>query len=578
MSLINAITSATWAIEPQALAQIIGIVEDHASLSREEWAERLEAVEKQRGRPLSNDRKAVTVRDGVATIEVVGPIVRRADMFSQISGMTSIETLAKDFGAAMDDRTVRAIVLAVDSPGGEVTGVAEFADMIYAARSVPNAKPVVAYIGGLGASAGYWIASAAERVVCDSTALLGSIGVVQVVRDPSKSRDTSIEFVSSQSPHKRPDPTTGTGAAQIQDVVDAMASVFVAAVARNRDVPEATVLADFGGGGLFVGGAAVAAGLADAVGSYESVLADLAAGRLPEKTPAVDDTHAASAEATSGALPLAAVPADTRWRDRGARPIMPNFTQMKERLMGAIASMEDELMSTNQQQHATDDEELQPIQSATARAQSQNGYVPTRPLDLARLTAVQGETLVAGRIGPDPRIAAMEARLAESEAKNKAQADQIFKINAARIQDQAVAFADGEMLAGRATPAEEEHLVALYAQAAHDDADRPAAALGEGASRVGHLKATQALRAPHGLTGERLADDTDAEDLARRAEGRAVKVLALPTTTHAAASGDENAPMSPERRKKLLDEDTTGRALREDEEKAEKTAQNRPSR
>lgn len=583
MSLINAITSATWAIEPQALAQIIGIVEDHASLSREEWAERLEAVEKQRGRPLSNDRKAVTVRDGVATIEVVGPIVRRADMFSQISGMTSIETLAKDFGAAMDDRTVHAIVLAVDSPGGEVTGVAEFADMIHAARSGPGAKPVVAYIGGLGASAGYWIASAAERVVCDSTALLGSIGVVQVVRDPSKSRDTSIEFVSSQSPRKWPDPTTGTGASQIQGVVDAMASVFVAAVARNRDVPEATVLADFGGGGLFVGGAAVAAGLADAVGSYESVLADLAAGRLPSRTPekapekapatnafaAQQQTLAAHATRIDSAGAIATRAMTTR--ERGARRAMPNLAQMKERLMGAIASMEDESMSTNQQQHATDDEELQPIQSSTAQRLRQGDFAPLR--------AVQGETLVAaGRIEPDPRIAAMEARLAESEAKNKAQADQIFKINAARIQDQAVAFADGEMLAGRATPAEEEHLVALYAQAAHDDADRPAAALGEGASRVGHLKATQALRSPHGLTGERLADDTDAEDLARRAEGRTVKVLALPPTTHAAASGDENAPMSPERRKKLLDEDTTGRALREDEEKAEKTAQNRPSR
>jgi len=564
MSLINAITSATWAIEPQALAQIIGIVEDHASLSREEWAERLEAVEKQRGRPLSNDRRAVTVRDGVATIEVVGPIVRRADMFSQISGMTSIETLAKDFGAAMDDRTVRAIVLAVDSPGGEVTGVAEFADMIHAARSGPGAKPVVAYIGGLGASAGYWIASAAERVVCDSTALLGSIGVVQGVRDPSKSRDTSIEFVSSQSPHKRPDPTTGTGASQIQGVVDAMASVFVAAVARNRDVPEATVLADFGGGGLFVGGAAVAAGLADAVGSYESVLADLAAGRLPARMPVVDDTPAPA----TGALPLAAA----SQRHRGARPVMPNFAQMKERLMSAVASLEDDPMSANQQ---NDDQELQPIQSPTAQRLRQADFAPVG----AASRAAQVETLVAtGRIEPDPRIAAMEARLAESEAKNKAQADQIFKINAARIQDQAVAFADGEMLAGRAIPAEEEHLVALYAQAAHDDADRPAAALGEGASRVGHLKATQALRSPHGLTGERLADDTDAEDLARRAEGRAVKVLALPTTTHSAASGDENAPMSPERRKKLLDEDTTGRALREDEEKAEKTAQNRPSR
>lgn len=569
MSLINAITSATWAIEPSALAQIVGIVEDHAALSREEWAERLEAVEKQRGRSLSNDRKAVTVRDGVATIEVIGPIVRRADFFSQVSGMTSIDTLAKDFGAAMDDRTVRAIVLAIDSPGGEVTGVAEFADMIYGARSGPTAKPVVAYIGGLGASAGYWIASAAERVVVDTTALLGSIGVVQVMRDPSKSRDTSIEFVSSQSPHKRPDPTTGTGAAQIQGVVDAMASVFVAAVARNRDVPEATVLADFGGGGLFVGQAAVDAGLADAVGSYEGVLADLTAGRLPARpaaqtaekpggvAAAFDTVQQTLAARTHKSLTDVIVDRATTNRARGARPTMPNFAQMKERLMGAIASMEDDPMSGTQQ-NDNDDQELQPIQSPTAQQQRQGGYVPTRPLDMARPATLEGGPLAAGRIEPDPRIAAMEARLAESEARNKAQAEQIFKINAARIQDQAVAFADGEMLAGRATPAEAEHLVALYAQAAHDDADRPASTLSDGASRVGHLKATQALRSPHGLTGERLAADTDAEALAAAAEGRAVKVLATPTTTHSA--DDKPKVVTQERKTALLNKSQIGRA------------------
>jgi len=234
---------------------------------------------------------------------------------------------------------------------------------------------------------------------------------------------------------------------------------------------------------------------------------------------------------------------------------MPNFAQMKERLMSAVASLEDDPMSANQQQHATDDEELQPIQSSTAQRLRQADFAPVG----AASRAVQGETLVAaGRIEPDPRIAAMEARLAESEAKNKAQADQIFKINAARIQDQAVAFADGEMLAGRATPAEAEHLVALYAQAAHDDADRPASALGEGASRVGHLKATQALRSPHGMTGERLANDTDAEALAGAAEGRVVKVLAMPTTTH---SADEKPKIVTEERKTgLLNKRQIGRA------------------
>jgi ClpP class serine protease len=546
MPILDAICSGVWAIEPQSLVGIIGIVEDHATLSKEEWDERLTAVEKQRGRPLSNDRKGVTMRDGgVATIEVVGPIVRRADLFSQVSGMTSIDTLAKDFGAAMDDRAVKAIVLAIDSPGGEVTGVAEFADMIRAACSGPTTKPVVAYVGGMAASAGYWLASAAERVVCDSTALLGSIGVVQAVRDPSRDRGGTIEFVSSQSPHKRPDPTTGTGAAQIQGVVDAMAGVFVAAVARNRDVSEETVLADFGGGGLFVGQAAVAAGLADRVGSYESVLADLAAGRLPEKAPAPasapgnDDPTPAS-----GSLPIAA--ASTRGDTTRAALTVPvgrvtaGPGQGDTRPMAATKTTDETIEQTN----AT---EAAPTTAGAARVDAQAAHAQ------AQADAAQRQ-----------QMAALEARLAESETRNAAAAAQIARINAERIQDQAVAFAESELLAGRATPAEAEPLVALYAQAAHDDAERPAAALGEGKSRVSHLKATQALRAPHGLTQEQLDATQDGAAAAAAFDPSKLRALATPAIVAPVTTRDEKpkttADVPKERAKDLLGKSRLGLA------------------
>ncbi len=547
MSVLNAITSATWAIEPESLARIIGIVEEHATLSREEWDERLTAVENQRGRPLSNDRKGVTMRDGgVATIEVVGPIVRRGDLFSQVSGMTSIDTLAKDFGAALDDRAVKAIVLAIDSPGGEVTGVAEFADMIRGARSGPTTKPVVAYVGGMAASAGYWLASAAARVVCDSTALLGSIGVVQAVRDPSRDRGGTIEFVSSQSPHKRPDPTTGTGAAQIQNVVDAMAGVFVAAVARNRDVSEETVLADFGGGGLFVGQAAVAAGLADRVGSYESVLADLAAGRLPEKAPPASNDGTTQPALPSGSLPIAARTDGRATIPLGAASGRVAAGQGDTRAMVTTKTTDD---TSEQPAGAT---EAAPPTTGAARADA-----PAAPAHAQ--AAAQAQADHAQR----QQMAAMEARLAESEARNAAAAAQIARINAERIQDQAVAFAEGELLAGRATPAEAELLLALYAQAAHDDAERPAAALGEGKSRVSHLKATQALRAPHGLTQEQLDATQDGAAAAAAFDPSKLRALATPATVAPVTTRDEKpkttADVSEDRRTSLLNKSQVGR-------------------
>ena len=547
MSLLTAITSATWAIDPQSLAGIIGIVEDHATLSREEWDERLTAVEKQRGRPLSNERKGVTMRDGgVATIEVVGPIVRRGDLFSQVSGMTSIDTLAKDFGAALDDRAVKAIVLAIDSPGGEVTGVAEFADMIRAARSGPTTKPVVAYVGGMAASAGYWLASAAARVVCDSTALLGSIGVVQAVRDPSRDRGGTIEFVSSQSPHKRPDPTTGTGAAQIQNVVDAMAGVFVAAVARNRNVSEETVLVDFGGGGLFVGQAAVAAGLADRVGSYESVLADLAAGRLPEKAPPASNDGTTQPALPSGSLPIAA-----RTDGRATIPLGAASGRV------AAGQGDTRAMVTTK---TTDDTSEQPAgatEAAPPTASAARADAPAAPAHAQ--AAAQAQADHAQR----QQMAAMEARLAESEARNAAAAAQIARINAERIQDQAVAFAEGELLAGRATPAEAELLLALYAQAAHDDAERPAAALGEGKSRVSHLKATQAVRAPHGLTQEQLDATQDGAAAAAAFDPPKLRALATPATVAPVTTRDEKpkttADVSEDRKTALLNKSQVGR-------------------
>lgn len=275
--LFNFLAGQPWAITAEYAQRMVEIYD--LALERKARGEDFdkEAVEKQLGRPLDNTR-TVTHRDGVATIPVEGPLFRRADMFTEISGATTVETLAKDFNAALENPEVKSIIFYIDSPGGEVNGTNEFSDMIFNAR---GAKPVVAYVAHLGASAAYWIASAADEVVVDATAALGSIGVVIAVRDPTKQKVKDIQFVSTQSPHKRPDPTTESGKGQIQTHADVLAQVFVDTIARNRNVSSETVVKDFGAGGLLVGRKAVDAGLADRVGSYESVLSELQSGRRP---------------------------------------------------------------------------------------------------------------------------------------------------------------------------------------------------------------------------------------------------------------------------------------------------------
>lgn len=261
----QALTSHPWAITEDYLRLMVEIA------ARKEVD--VAAVEERLGRKLDNTR-TVTERGGVAIIPITGPIFRYANLFSEISGGTSVQVLAKDLRAALDSPDVRAILLNIDSPGGDANGINEFAAMVYAAR---GKKPITAYIGGMGCSAAYWVASAADSIICDATALVGSIGVIASM--PAGDDPSEVIFISSQSPRKRESPTTEEGRASIQSTIDAMADVFVGRVAEYRGVSTDTVLSDFGQGGIFVGQHAVTAGLADRLGSFEATLAGMSGGR-----------------------------------------------------------------------------------------------------------------------------------------------------------------------------------------------------------------------------------------------------------------------------------------------------------
>ena len=273
MLALDAALSAMWAMEEQALNQILTIA------ARENVDVTPEALEAYRAKNLAGAERA-QVRDGVAILGITGPLFRRANLFTAISGATSYDILRGDLQAAVDDPKVKAVLLNVDSPGGEVNGGNELAQAVHAVRGV---KPIIAYVGGTGASMAYWLASAADRVVVDATARLGSIGVqVAFTEQGAKPGEKRYRFVSSQSPLKNADPATDAGATAMQATVDAIAQVFVEAVAQHRGVDTQTVLTKFGKGGTFVGQMAVEAGLADSVGTFEGALAELTSGRRPE--------------------------------------------------------------------------------------------------------------------------------------------------------------------------------------------------------------------------------------------------------------------------------------------------------
>lgn len=267
--IIRAISSSPWAITEAALDQIVIIAR--------RLHEKPESLTTRPRSPLPGARMA-SIRDGVGVLSVVGPIFRYANLFAEISGATSIQRLGMEFQSLMDNPEVHSIILEIDSPGGQVAGTSEFAETVANARGV---KPVIAYVSDVAASGAYWIASGAEKIVTRDTGVVGSIGVVATIRlDKDENR---LQVVSSQSPKKRPDFRTEEGLAEVQGLVDSLASVFVKTVAKNRGVSVEEVLDRFGKGGLIVGAEAVRRGMADGLGSLEALITQLGGSSMSNK-------------------------------------------------------------------------------------------------------------------------------------------------------------------------------------------------------------------------------------------------------------------------------------------------------
>lgn len=268
---LAAIRSQPWAILSGHLAAIeaiaLRVMDDPALLALKEdgHVERQIGAVARMGERAPGTRKAM-LRDGVGMLPITGPIFPRASLLTELSGATSLDVAAADLRALQAAPDVRNILMVVDSPGGAVAQVNDFARLVAA-----SPKPVSVHVTGLCCSAAYWIGSAAAGgVSMDPTGVVGSIGVListsyQVEADQDGRRD--LEIASSNAPNKRPDLSTPEGQAQIRSMLDGIEEVFIASVARGRGVTEATVRRDFGAGGTITGKAAKAAGMVDRIES-----------------------------------------------------------------------------------------------------------------------------------------------------------------------------------------------------------------------------------------------------------------------------------------------------------------------
>lgn len=209
---------------------------------------------------------------GVAIVQLHGTLMKMESSF----GGTSTVAARRAIRAADADDDVKAILLHVDSPGGTVAGTMDLAKEV--ART---SKPIHAVIEDCGCSAAYWIASQADKVFTNETAIVGSIGTFAVLVDSSKAAETEgfeVHVISTGKFKGMATPGTAISAEQLakmQELVDGLNQFFLEGVAAGRKLALGVVknLAD---GSVYVGAAAAELGLTDGVRSLDEVIAALA--------------------------------------------------------------------------------------------------------------------------------------------------------------------------------------------------------------------------------------------------------------------------------------------------------------
>lgn len=210
--------------------------------------------------------------DKVVQIDLEGVIssVSIESLFG--AGQSAVESLKAQLEQAEQDEKVKAIVVRVNSPGGEVTA----SDTIYAAvKRVSGSKPVVVFMDAIAASGGYYVACGATKVVASETTLTGSIGVIIDTLNYSdlfaKVGLKSNTFVSGafKDSLSGSRPMRAEEEAYVQNLVLQMYDRFLDVVSAARGLPKDALRNGVADGRVMTGRDALEAGLVDAIGYVE---------------------------------------------------------------------------------------------------------------------------------------------------------------------------------------------------------------------------------------------------------------------------------------------------------------------
>lgn len=177
--ILAALRSAKWAVTPATLqairdtlsARLTGRIAEMPIDDESDNAEPIAPYE--------------MIAPGVASVRLCGIIGRNLSALEMLCGGCDLACVEDNLEMALTDPMVATVVLDIDSPGGTVGGVAEFAAKI-GQLAAASGKPVWAYTGGMCCSAAYWIACGCAGIACAPSAEIGSIGVMMAHVDESE--------------------------------------------------------------------------------------------------------------------------------------------------------------------------------------------------------------------------------------------------------------------------------------------------------------------------------------------------------------------------------------------------------
>lgn len=276
-ALITYLLTTPWALMPERMGEISSLINWLSSAEIATVAEIEAAMAGTMG----------STSGSVAVLPVSGIITQKPMESFFFEAGTSTEKLSKKINELANDKSISAIVLDVNSPGGSVYGTIELADEIYRLRSK---KKIIAQVNSLAASAAYWIASSASEIYITPGGEAGSIGVWTAHVDAAefyKEIGLNVTLISAGK-YKVEGNEFGPLGADAKDFIQSRVNdyyeMFTKAVARNRKASVEDVKNGYGQGRVVGAKEAKKLNLVDGISSMDETLSSIVSAQAQSRS------------------------------------------------------------------------------------------------------------------------------------------------------------------------------------------------------------------------------------------------------------------------------------------------------